>query len=72
MEKEQAEQLASEMEQQFPHVATSVVQSADMRDAPHNSFIAAHRKDEPGGIELHLHTGLEWIVATEALHVLRP
>ena len=67
MEKEQAEQLATEIEQQFPHVASSVVQSANQ----HNYFLALHRKDEPGGQELHIHTRQEWITALEAYHVLR-
>ncbi len=71
MTETEANELAARIREQFPHVNTAIVQAADMRNAPQNWFISVERKEALGqGLSLHIHHGLEWIKALEALHVL--
>jgi hypothetical protein len=72
MTEEQAKELATSIEQQFPHVSTTVVQATDMRNAPRNWVIAVSRRGvEVGGITLVIHNALEWNEAVDAYYVLR-
>ena len=71
MDEQQANDLAGRIREQFPHVSTVVVQSADRRSAPSNWLIGVQRKESlVDGISIHIHSELEWIEAVTALFVL--
>ncbi len=72
MNEEKANDLAARIREQFPHVSTVVVQSADMRNAPDNWLIGVQRRESfVEGISIHIHSELEWIEAVQALFVLQ-
>jgi hypothetical protein len=61
MTEEQANELAAQIREQFPHVDTLVMQAVDMRNAPRNWFVAVMRKEAlVEGIVLHIHNWYEW------------
>ena len=73
MDEQQANDLAGRIREQFPHVSTVVVQSADMRNSPNNWLIGVQRRESfVDGISIHIYNELEWIEAVQALFVLQP
>jgi hypothetical protein len=75
MNEQQANDLATRIKEQFPHVWTCALESADKRNQPKNWFVAVRR----GGHELGngergliLHHEYEWQEALDALRVLNP
>lgn len=70
MDEQQANDLAARIREQFPHVSTVVVQSADMRNAPRNWLIGVQRRGELEGVSIHIHNENEWIEAVTAWFVL--
>ena len=75
MTEEQAEALEKQIKEQFPHVWTCVLESADRRNSPKNWFVAVRRGgDEIGNGErpLIIRHEHEWREAQDALRILNP
>src|SRR5260221_3423974 len=72
MNEQKANGLAARIREQFPHVSTVVVQSADMRNSPNNWLVGVQRKESfVEGISIQVHSELQWLEALHALFVLQ-
>ena len=71
MSEQQANELASRIKEDFPHVFTYALESMDTRNAPRHLFVAVRRSEVVDGERaLILHHELEWQDALTALRVL--
>jgi hypothetical protein len=70
MTETQARELATLIATQFPFHIITVVQSADMRNAPQNWFIGIKPGEDYRGEPLLIHSKLEWNETLLALHIL--
>ena len=71
MTEEQACALAAQIKTQFPFHVITVVQSADMRNAPRNWILGIRPSEDYTGRSLLIHSEFEWNDALLAWRILK-